>query len=166
MRLFVAVRPPIDITDALAALPRATQPGVRWTTSDQWHVTLRFFGDVDDPAPIVEALTIALRDERTVEARIGPSASVLDKRVVQLPVEGLDDVAASIAHVTRELGDPPPRRRFHGHLTLARTKGPRVLVEPLAFDRSWTVRDIELIRSHLHADGARYETLARFALGD
>jgi len=166
MRLFVAVRPPVEVLDALDALPRPTATGVRWTTREQWHVTLRFFGNVDDPAPIVEALSNALYGARAVDATIGPRAAMLGKRVIHLPVGGLEDVATSIERATREFGDPPPQRQFHGHLTLARTKGASVAIAELALAHVWTVRAVELIRSHLHADGARYEALERFALGD
>ena len=54
-RLFVAVWPPPEVLDVLAALPRTERPGVRWTTRDQWHVTLRFLG-MADPAEAVEAV--------------------------------------------------------------------------------------------------------------
>jgi 2'-5' RNA ligase len=62
VRLFVAVRPPDDILDAVAALPRPTHPGVRWTARDQWHVTLRFLGEVEDPTPVAAALAAAPLD--------------------------------------------------------------------------------------------------------
>ena len=51
-RLFVAVWPPDDVVAELAALPRPDQPGLRWTTPDQWHEKmLRRFVDRrrDDP---------------------------------------------------------------------------------------------------------------------
>ncbi|NIR41602.1 MAG: RNA 2',3'-cyclic phosphodiesterase, partial [Actinobacteria bacterium] len=46
-RLFVAVWPPPSVVDLLARLPRREEPGVRWTTEAQWHVTLRFLGRAD-----------------------------------------------------------------------------------------------------------------------
>ena len=46
-RLFVAVWPPASLTDQLRGLARPQQTGLRWTTEDQWHVTLRFFGGVE-----------------------------------------------------------------------------------------------------------------------
>jgi 2'-5' RNA ligase len=46
VRLFVAVWPPNDVVDVLADLPRPDVAGVRWTTQGQWHVTLRFLGQV------------------------------------------------------------------------------------------------------------------------
>ena len=40
--------PPPEVVARLAALARPTVEGVRWTTPEQWHVTLRFLGWVDD----------------------------------------------------------------------------------------------------------------------
>ena len=56
MRLFVGVRPPDEVLDLIADLPRRAQAGLRWTTRDQWHVTLRFLGEVEDPTVVVDAL--------------------------------------------------------------------------------------------------------------
>ena len=55
-RLFVAVVPPDDVLEAVAALPRPQEPGVRWTRPDTWHVTLRFLGDRVDEATASRAL--------------------------------------------------------------------------------------------------------------
>jgi 2'-5' RNA ligase len=165
MRLFVAVRPPTDVVDALASLPRPEGTPTRWTTPEQWHVTLRFFGNVDDPSPIASTLATALHGVAPVAITMGPRAGVLGHQIVYLPVTGLTDVAFTIVAATAGFGEPPPKRRFRGHLTLGRTKGGIVDLASLAIERSWTVRDVELVRSHLGGDqGARYETLERFAL--
>lgn len=165
MRLFVAVRPPSDVVDALAALSRPEGTPTRWTTREQWHVTLRFFGNVDDPSPIATALAGALHGVAPFEVTIGPRPGVLGHQIVYLPVTGLADVASTVVGATKSFGEPPATRRFRGHLTLGRTKGGIVDAAALALERSWTVRDVELIRSHLGGGGARYETLERFALG-
>ena len=39
-RLFVAVIPPVSVLDMLETVPREVHPDVRYTTRDQWHVTL------------------------------------------------------------------------------------------------------------------------------
>jgi len=162
VRLFVAVRPSDDVIEAIDALSRPVIEGVRWTTKDQWHVTLRFFGEVDRDDAIVDALRGATFDECT--ATIGPRAATIGRGVVQLPIAGLDALAAIVGDVTAPFGEPPPRRRFRGHLTLARTKGHGIDTTSLAVGGTWPVRDIELIRSHLGRGGARYETLTSVAL--
>src|SRR5690349_10114227 len=164
MRLFVAVRPPDDVLDALSTLPRSQSTTARWTTRDQWHITLRFFGNVDDPAPIIDALDSVARRFTPIDVHRGERAGVLGHRVVYLPVAGLTELADAVVDATREFGDPPSARKFRGHLTLARTKGDVVDTSALRLERAWTAHEVELIRSTLGRGGARYDTLRAFSL--
>ena len=83
-----------------------------------------------------------------------------------VPVRGLDELAAAVVTATTEVGEPPPRRRFHGHVTLARLKKhatmPRVLGDRVSAE--WPVQEIALVQSRLHPEGARYETLQTWPL--
>jgi RNA 2',3'-cyclic 3'-phosphodiesterase len=156
VRLFVAVRPPEAVLDALAGLRRPERPGVRWTTRDQWHVTLRFLGEVDDPAPVANALDDA--PLAACGAVAGPRVAALGRGVVVVPVRGLDDLAGAVITATAGFGAPPPDRAFRGHLTLARSR--RGSVRDLvgqAVEASFPVEDVRLVRSRLGRDGARYE---------
>jgi 2'-5' RNA ligase len=166
-RLFVAVSPPEDVLDRVAALDRPPVASVRWTDRGQWHVTLRFLGRVDDVAAAVEALR-ALRADPTV-ASLGPAVGRFGQRVLHVPVTGLVTVAAAVIGATAHVGEPPEERPFTGHLTLARVTGrAKVDLRPLAgqpVDGSWPVDEVCLMESHLSAKGARYETVARVALG-
>ncbi|MDX6232642.1 MAG: hypothetical protein QOH68_1633 [Nocardioidaceae bacterium] len=158
MRLFVAVWPPADVIEQLAAIERPAIDGVRWTTAEQWHVTLRFLGSIDDPAPVIDALEAA--DLATTEAVIGPAAVALGRGVLCLPIAGLDDLAATVLASTAAMGQPPEHRRFRGHLTLARVRqgsARRLAGAPLA--ARFPVRSVQLVRSNLHPEGARYETV-------
>lgn len=46
-RLFTAIDIPDDVADALSAL-RGGLPGARWIEPENYHITLRFAGDVDE----------------------------------------------------------------------------------------------------------------------
>ena len=46
-RLFTGVEIPSDVGQALASL-RGGLPGARWIDPENYHLTLRFIGDVDD----------------------------------------------------------------------------------------------------------------------
>jgi 2'-5' RNA ligase len=162
VRLFVAARPPADVLDAIASLPRAAVAGVRWTTREQWHVTLRFFGEVSDPQPIMDALRSVPLPRAHVE--LGPRAGMLGRGVVQLPVQGLDDLADVVRDATASFGQPETHPRYRGHLTLARTKA-RVDVRAMELARAWELEEVELMRSHLGRAGARHESLGRFPSG-
>jgi 2'-5' RNA ligase len=164
MRLFVAVRPPTEVLDELASLARPDNTPTRWTPREHWHVTLRFLGNIDDPAPVASALVDSLQGVAPLDVTIGPRAGVLGHQIVYLPVSGLTDLATAVVTATRRFGEPPPTRRFRGHLTLGRTKGGIVDSAALALEQAWTVRDVELIRSHLGGGRVRHETLERWAL--
>jgi 2'-5' RNA ligase len=168
-RLFVAVWPPDLLTGRLRTLDRPPQPGLRWTTEDQWHVTLRFAGDV--AAPEEEALRAAVGRvaalEPAPEATAGPGPRALGPAWV-LPVAGLDHLAEAIGAATRHLGQPPPDRDYRGHLTLARARHRRLLRDlPVAAVAGvWRVTEVTLVRSHLGSGGARYDVIGTWPLAE
>ena len=165
-RLFVAVWPPDDVLDRLAVLPRPEADGLRWTEREQWHVTLRFLGPVDDVAPVVEAL--AGLDVSGTEAELGPAVGRFGQRILHVPVAGLDDIAAAVLGATADLGKPPDGRPFTGHVTLARVarnaKADLRGVTGAPVEAEWEVGDVCLVESQLAPKGARYEVLERFTL--
>jgi 2'-5' RNA ligase len=169
MRLFVAVWPPADVLDAVAALHRPAVVGARWTGRDQWHVTLRFIGEVDDSMAGEVAAAVGRLGLAPVEARLGPAVELLNQRVVSVPVAGLDGFGPAVIEATRSFGKPPERRPFRGHLTLARLTGVRrrdlagVLGTPI--DAAWTVAEVHVVRSRLSPKGARYDSVAAVPLG-
>jgi 2'-5' RNA ligase len=167
MRLFVAVWPPASAADAVAALDRPLVDGLRWTTPDQWHVTLRFLGDVDEPAPVVAELRARVRSDApspvsAPTVRMGPVTGRFGHRVLHVPVSGLDRVAAAVA-------DPTDDQPFRGHVTLARARDRRgVDLRPFAGlacgPVEWIADEVTLVQSHLGRGGARYEIIERVTL--
>jgi 2'-5' RNA ligase len=157
-RLFVAVWPPEEALEDVRALGRKDGRGVRFVRPESWHVTLRFLGEAD-PAAVGPALDRASLP--FARARFGPAVDVLAERALVVPVDGLDDLAAAVSRATADLGEPP-RRRFVGHLTVARLH--RRARVPAALGTmvggTFDVTEIALVQSRLHPDGARYETLA------
>jgi len=160
-RLFVAVWPPDRVLDLLAALPRADRPGVRWTTRDQWHITLQFLGTV----PISLASAAMTRVEApAAEAVLRGRPGRLGRDAVVVPVLGLDRVAGAVRAATEAVGLPAEPRPFHGHLTLARLKGAAACGLTGEIRDQWSVTSVALVRSHLGGGPARYETIAETML--
>ena len=156
-RLFVAVWPPQDVAVKLTSLRRKDQAGVRFVRPENWHITLRFLGDAV-PGEVIDALDPATL--APARARLGPSVDVLAERALIVPVEGVDVLAQTVADETAHIG-VPPRRRFFGHLTVARLK--RHVAMPPALGTLITaefdVTEIALVQSRLDSHGARYETI-------
>jgi 2'-5' RNA ligase len=163
--LFVAVWPSEEVLDAVAALPRPEVPGLRWTTRDQWHVTTRFLGTVDD----LDAAVTAVRsiDAPACDVTVGPAVGRFGKRILHVPTDGLDEVAAATVQATAHVGEPPEDRAFKGHLTLARSRRGDTDLRPLegtAIAAGWRADEVTLVRSHLGGSGARYEVIERVLL--
>lgn len=180
-RLFVAARPPDDVRDHLdaqVAQLRETLPGWRWVRPEHWHLTLAFFGEVDERrVPELEtrlaraaarhpSLTLALNG-------LGAFSSLRRATVLWVHVDGDRDavgaLAASVAAAGRRTGVAVEERRYRPHLTLARRRTPVDLTDQLASARDYqgptfAVADIVLVESHV---GAQVEHLdrARFHLG-
>ena len=166
MRLFVAVWPPDEVLDRLAALDRPDTKGLRWTRRDQWHVTLRFLGSMPDAAPVADALSGL--DLPAAEAVLGPAVDRFGRRILHVPVAGLEAIAGGVVGATTGLGRPPDDRPFAGHVTLARVADrARVDLGILAgseIEARWPVEAICLVESRLSPHGARYEVVERFPL--
>jgi len=162
-RLFIAVWPTEEVAEELRTLHRKDQQGVRFVPPDNWHITLRFLGDVhaDD---VAEALAGA--ELPACRARLGPAVDVLNERALVVPVAGIDDLAHVVREHTARIGEPAPKR-FVGHLTLARVKAfasmPRALGAMVSAE--FDVEEIALVRSRLEPDGARYETIDTWPVG-
>ena len=165
-RLFVAVWPPDDVLSLIAALPRPDVDGLRWTTRDQWHVTLRFFGSVE-----LEEASAALAQvsAAATTAVLGPETGRFGKRILHVPVDGLEGAAKAVVRATKKVGKPPEPRPFSGHLTLARARDRRRGVDlrelvgtPIAAE--WPVTEVCLVESHLSSKGAGYEVVETISL--
>jgi 2'-5' RNA ligase len=182
-RLFVAVWPPDEVLHALAAIDRPARKGLRWTTPDQWHVTLHFLGHLD--AAQEEAVRSELgRVDWIVAAgsaglTAGPQPTRVGRTVWAVPVSGADALAHAAAGAAGSAvagaagsavaGANPPADRgrpFFGHITLGRAKTPAALrgLSAAPFHSSWEADEVTLVCSVLHPEGARYEIVDRWSL--
>ncbi|MEV0403886.1 RNA 2',3'-cyclic phosphodiesterase [Actinoallomurus sp. NPDC050550] len=179
MRLFVALMPPETVLDEVEAAfrpHRAAHPDLRWTRRASWHVTLAFYGEVDDRVvprllPRLERAAGRHPHRTVMFAGAGAFPRPASARVLWTGLESdLRRLADScVAAARREGVDADEHKRFHPHLTLARAREPldlRPLVAEVdAFEGSlWTVGEIHLVRSHLGGEAPRYETLAAWPL--
>jgi 2'-5' RNA ligase len=166
VRLFVAADLPVTVRRLLSALPHPARPGLRWTTPAQWHVTLRFLGEVEEPEAVAEALRVIpprLGVDR-VEAVLGPaSAWFARSRVLQIPVTGVEELAGAVLEATSRWG-PSGEPAFAGHVTLARFRGPGsppADVAGVPLDARFDVPEVVLYRSSPRPGGSVYQALWR-----
>jgi len=126
-RLFTALEIPEEIGQSLARL-RGGLSGARWIDVENYHVTLRFLGDVDDRmARDVEHALYAVRraapavtlDELSSFGGDKPRAIVARAR----PDPSLLELQADHERLMRRHGAAPEPRKFAPHVTLARLRG-------------------------------------------
>jgi 2'-5' RNA ligase len=176
VRVFVAAWPDETTRRKLAALELGHQKNLRLVGPTRWHVTLRFLGDVadDQVAPLGRALQAGVADQRgPLECRLGPGTAWFSHvRVLQLPAQGLAELAAVVGRATAPL---VPQREggalpFNGHLTLARVKGrlgqqAQAELEGIPFASAFAVTAVDLVASEPSPRGHVYTTLTRAPLG-
>jgi 2'-5' RNA ligase len=158
-RLFVALWPPEDVVELLDDVERPRDQGVKWVPIENLHITLRFLGDAD-VAEVSDRLDHVLLPAAT--AVLGPAFDLLGERSLITPVSGVDDLAAVVQQAVRGLGTQRERKRFQGHITVARlarhAKPVRSAGRP--FEASFEVTEVALVASTLTDTGAVYETVA------
>ena len=175
-RLFVAIRPPEDIRDALIDA-MDDSPELRWVGDEQLHLTLRFVGEVERPT--ADDLTAALARLRFEAFELHlTGVGRFDQRnggTVWAGIEPKPPVAALAAKVERicqDIGLAPEHRAFHPHITLARWKGRTTLAADAFVERArglssdpFQVDRFILYESHLSRHGPHYEAMAEYEAG-
>jgi 2'-5' RNA ligase len=162
-RLFLAVWPTAPVIEQLRAVPTTDQPGVRWVPPENWHVTLRFFGNAE-PDDVVARLERGRGSLPSATAVFGPAVQQLGRRAFVVPVGGLEELASVVGEATADIGAPVGRRPFNGHLTLARLRRGTVADVPdVPIAVEHRVTDIVLVQSDLTPAGATYRVIGRWA---
>jgi 2'-5' RNA ligase len=177
-RGFLAIVPPPDVLDAIdALLERPKSSKFAWTRREQWHITLQFYGRVDDPDALsdgIRAAAAASEPARLVVRGGGAFPSPRKAQVFWLGVDGIDallDLHATVAAATRDFIDRRDRIALKPHLTVARLKRSVDLtadveaLEGVAVGRPWTLTELLLLESDTKPSGAVYTEHARFTVG-
>lgn len=184
LRLFVAAEVPDVVKRSVAAAIepwRQTFPDARWIPPENWHVTLKFLGATGrDLLPWIEATISAVATVHPPAeanlANLGAFPSAGRARVLWAGLEEPDDrlgalVSSLEAALSKEF--PVEVRRFHPHLTVARSDPPLRLPHRFAETRCasgpFGIERLVLYRSHLQRPrprpSPRYEALRFFPLG-
>jgi len=125
MRLFVALDLPPMLRMRLAGLCGGI-PGARWVPPDNFHLTLRFIGEVQSwQAQEIDDALAAVRGRGFSLTLAGVGTFARAGRVHALWVgvernERLDHLQSKIETALQRAGLDPERRRFAPHVTLAR----------------------------------------------
>jgi RNA 2',3'-cyclic 3'-phosphodiesterase len=168
IRLFAALAPPPEVVEGLLARQQGL-PGARWRPPETLHITLRFFGEIDERAAddldlelghVAEApLTLELAGVGAFDE--GGVAHAVWAGVAANPA--LMQLARRCETAARRAGLKADRRAWRPHVTLAYLNRPdpariAAWLQANALLRSapFTLGTFGLYSSHLSARGSRY----------
>lgn len=176
LRLFLGIPLPPEQALALSAICAGLH-GVRWVDPGNYHVTIRFVGEIDEgTASDLDAAVASLRAPRFNLAiaglgYFGPAEKPRAVIATLDPEPGLEHLFDRLGSIMARVGVPPEQRRFVPHVTLAYCAKPGAAeiqrfvaannlfrLAPFAVDR------FHLIRSYLTKAGSFYEDIAEYPL--
>jgi 2'-5' RNA ligase len=183
-RAFVAANLDPGLRDRVARIQerlKEARADVSWVRPENLHLTLKFLGEVEDAAldAVADAIGSVAAGHAPVPlvlAGLGAFPQPRTARVVWIGVgggaEGLAELHAELEAGLERLGFQRDARPFTSHLTLGRVRGPgrreqlaaavtSMAPEPLG---EMLLDRIDLMRSELRPEGARYSVLRTFPL--
>jgi len=154
-RLFTGLEIPADIGQTLSNL-RGGLPGARWIDPENYHVTLRFIGDIDGMYANEVASMLYRVNRKPFEVKLRGLTSFGGKKpravVADIePSKPLIELQAELERMMQRIGLDPEGRKFTPHVTLAR----------LHDASSWDVADYLSVRGYFPS---RVFTADRFVL--
>ncbi|OPY72695.1 MAG: 2',5' RNA ligase family [Syntrophorhabdus sp. PtaU1.Bin050] len=171
MRAFLAFEIPDNIKHYLTALTKgmgAKITGVRWVGEEAQHLTLKFFGEIDEET--TKAIGKNLAHIGTAYGSVETAMGMVDAfpnrkraRVIVVTLEeGVDKIKTifdDIENSLSALGFEREKRGFVPHITLGRRKIPAPLLDrdiPRIEETKFVLDKLVLFRSTLTPQGAIY----------
>src|SRR5436309_2665116 len=107
---------PREVGQTLALL-RGGLPGARWIDPENYHITLRFIGDIDDRLALEIAQLLDGVKRRSFDVRFGTLTSFGGRKpraiVVGVePIQPLVELQAELERLMQRLGLEPEGRKF------------------------------------------------------
>ena len=125
-RLFTGLEIPADVAQSLAMM-RGGLPGARWIDPENYHLTLRFIGDIDDALAREIAVMLGRVQRGSFELRFDGLSSFGGRKpraviagATQIPA--LMELQAEQERLLQRLGLDPEGRKYIPHVTLARLR--------------------------------------------
>jgi len=177
IRLFAAIALPEDIREQLSLLCSGL-PGARWSPAENFHVTLRFAGDIDETQGEEFHHCLTHVEAEPFDLRIRGCGTFGTSRRAHTLWAGVELSEPLIRLQTRveaaalKAGLPPDPRNYSPHVTLARLSRETSvgrLADLIAgnnlLDLRFAVSSFCLFASHLGSGEPIYEALAEYPLG-
>ena len=174
-RIFTGLEVPKNVAQSLSIL-RGGLPGARWIDPENYHLTLRFIGDVDDQTELEVASLLGRVRRQPFELRFDALSSFGGRRpraviAALAQTAALMELQAEHERLMQRVGLEPEGRKYTPHVTIARLRdsssrqvadylAARALIEPLPF----TVSRFVLFSSRASVGGGPYVVEAAYPL--
>jgi hypothetical protein len=159
------VRPPREIRERLAGLPREPRPGLIWSVPERWIVKVRPLGHVPEHlvTPLVDVLGAALDGAPAPTCTLGPATVRPAGQWLYAPVSGLDELADEVFAATEHLVPVTHPQPFVAALVLATGRVPGELAG-VPVDGTWRPEEVALIADRSAPGRPRLVDLSVFPL--
>ena len=171
LRLFVGIDLPPELKLRVSLLASGL-PSARWVDAGNYHVTIRFIGEVDEGmAGDIDTALLRIRAPRFAITLAG--LGTFGDRQLYVAVErneALTFLRDKVESAMVRLGLEPEGRRFTPHVTLARLKGADGKLEAYLLEhglfraKPFDVRHFSLVASYATKSGSIYEDAAEYPL--
>jgi RNA 2',3'-cyclic 3'-phosphodiesterase len=171
LRLFVGIELPPELKLQLSILCSGLA-SARWVDAGNYHVTIRFIGEVDEG--VANDIDVALARIRAKGFAVALAGiATFGGRQLYAGVEkneALGHLRDKVESALVRLGLEPEGRKYTPHVTLARLKGPDPRLEAYLHEHAlyraapFEVRQYTLIASYPTKSGSIYEDQALYPL--
>jgi len=129
-RLFTALEIPRNAAMSLSLL-RGGLPGARWIDVENYHITLRFIGDIDNRTADEVVNRLDRIDRPEFQVNLTGIGSFGSKKPHSIwagvsPSAEMTALQGEVERICQRLGLPPDPRKFTPHVTLARLRNSRL----------------------------------------
>ncbi|NWG03998.1 MAG: RNA 2',3'-cyclic phosphodiesterase [Syntrophaceae bacterium] len=185
IRSFLAIELPTPILKKIEGVQedlRLTRADVRWVNPEKIHLTLKFFGNIEESRiePIFKAIEGPVQNTSPFSLKVrgvGAFPLIKNPRVIWIGLMNGEEVLTVLQNQIeiklREIGFEPENRPFHPHLTLGRMKsnlGREALVGRMEKHQEeefgdFQIEKVVLFKSDLKPTGPIYTPLREIKLG-
>ena len=184
MRLFIAVEFEESLKNKIFEIQQqliATKSDVKWVGRDNFHITLKFIGEVSEDKldGIISGIKKAITGHKEIKisiSKIGVFPDLRNPRVIWLGADKdsaeLSLLAENIEKEFSKIGLPESNKKFNSHLTLGRIRSRKGIEDLMDKIKSFEtipagetrIRQIVLMKSILMPSGPVYSIVESFGL--
>ena len=184
LRSFISIELPDELKTCLEEIQgelKKCKADIRWVKTKNIHLTLKFLGNINetDTEAITGVIRSACSKYQPFDLKVTGLGVFPGPRSPRVLWVGMDDseilggLQDEIDRGLASLGIEREKRKFSPHITLGRFKSSRgreLLLKKIPSLRGGgigtiNVKYVNLMRSDLHPDGARYSKISEVALG-